>query len=180
MTDKQFECYQYPWILSELQRAVSRVSHQVANTERIERRATARIGEYLKSGEGTYLNRKHITRLIYQETSFALKHSRREYAMHLADLTLDDGEGQAIEYDPEDVLADSNSGALELEETITLLAKDDRRNKMILNAWANGHTEAKEISCILADALGGNSESHRKHIQRFKKSCRTELTALAI
>lgn len=176
----QIHSYENEWVMQNVLRAVDSISHKVTNTAIVERRVMIQVGKYLERDTSNKNHKRHILRLIYREVNESLKRNQREYAEHLEDLTTSDEEGQAIEYEPEDVLADINSGNMEIKETIELLAQGDRRNKMILNAWANGYTEAKEISSILADALGGNSESHRKHIQRFKKTCRTGLTAQAI
>lgn len=176
----EFECYKYRWIIQELQRAVNRVSSQVSDTARIERRALQRVGEYLATHEEAFRNKKHITRLIYQETAFAINHSRRELAVSFEEITFEDKDGQTVEYEPLDVLANVASGNLEIKETITLLAKDDRRKEFVLNAWANGYKDDTEISHILADVFTGQATGHLSFIKRFRKVCRTELTALAI
>lgn len=179
MQNEQFGCYEYPWIIQELQRAVDKVSHRVTNTERIERRALTRIGSYLLTGEDTHLNRKHITRLIYQETASALKYSRKEQTVHFADISYEDDYGEIIEFDPVDVLANVESEFF-TKETVALLAKNDGRRKMILNAWANGFTNDRALSETLAGFFGGQARGHCSYIQRFRIECRGVLSATAI
>jgi len=109
-----------------------------------------------------------------------VKKGKYKHFTYFEDLAKTGSEGQAIEYDPLDVLANINSRQLELKETITLLAKDDRRREYILNAWAEGYTDDTEISHILADVFTGKSTGHLSFIKLFRKTCRAELTAQAI
>lgn len=180
MVDYEIYSYQNEWVMSNLRRAINSISHQITNTNNVERRAIIQVGKYLAKDEKNKNNKKYILRIIYREVNQALQRNRREYAEHLADLATCDDEGQAIEYEPEDVLADINSAELEIKETITLLAKDDRRRTTILTEWMNGNTNDTDISSILADTLGGQARSHRIFVQRFRIECRTELTAQAI
>ena len=121
-------------------------------------------------------HKRYLSKIIAQQISVAKKKYGTQKVVFLADLSHDDEEGHAIEYEPVDVLANVEYG-LEIKETITLLAKDDRRRKMILNAWANGNTNDTELSETLAGFLGGQSRGHCKFIQRFRIECRSVLTA---
>lgn len=180
MVITQTECYKQPWLLREIRKAVDAISSRVSNTDRVESRIMNHVGQYLLVNANNIQNKRYIRRLIYQEVHYALHRVRKEQATHLEDLTTSNEEGQAVEYEPVDVLANVASGQLELKETITLLAKDDRRRKMILTEWMNGNTNDSDISSILADTLGGQARSHRIFVQRYRIECRTELTALAI
>lgn len=176
----QIECYKHPWVLSEIYKAVSNIGSRVVNTERVESRIMNHVGQYLLANKANVKNRRYVRRLIYQEIHFALHRLKREHAEHIVDLNTNDEEGQAIEYEPEDVLANVGSAELEIKETITLLAKDDRKRKLILTEWMNGNWNDTNISSILADTIGGQVQSHRKFVQRFRIECRTALTAQAV
>jgi hypothetical protein len=81
-----------------------------------------------------------------------------------------------------DILADVEETVIKKVDTqrkITLLAKGDRRKSFILNLWGAGYTNESEISTILANRFGGNSHSHRKYIQRFRKKCQESLAETA-
>jgi hypothetical protein len=60
-------------------------------------------------------------------------------------------------------------------EKIALLAEDDSRKLAILNAWSNGDYNDSHTASVLADRHGGNAESHRKFITRFRTTCRGQL-----
>ena len=180
MNVNQFECYKHDFVMSEIRKGLDSIATKITNTAMVEEEILNDIGRYLLQGVNNHKHKKFLRKRVYQGVAKSLKRSRRQHTTPFANLGSCDDEGQATEYDPEDVLADVNSGNLEVIETITLLAQSDRRKELILNAWANGFTDNKEISSILADTLGGKSESHRKYIQRFRNDCRTELSALAI
>lgn len=84
-------------------------------------------------------------------------------------------EGENI-WEPRDVLADVEGEVL-LKEKIALLAQGDLRKKTILEIWNRGCTNDSEISSLLAKRFGGNPESHRKFIRRFRIHCQDQLTA---
>lgn len=62
-----------------------------------------------------------------------------------------------------------------VNEKIALLAEDDSRKLAILNAWSNGEYNDSETASFLAKRYGGNSESHRKFINRFRVTCQKAL-----
>lgn len=180
MIEYELNSFKEKWVIDTVQRAIGTIAHQITDTARVERRVMTRVGRYLSLEDGNKNNRRHMRRLIYREINDALNRNRREYTEYLADLTSNNEEGQAIEYEPQDDLAIVGSEQLEIKETITLLAKDDRRRKMILTEWMSGNTNDSNISSILADALGGQARSHRIFVQRFRIECRAALTAQAI
>lgn len=179
MIEYEFNSYKEKWIIETIQRAIGKVAHQLTDTTRVERRTLVKVGQYLSLNEGNKRNQRHIGRLIFREVNDALKRNRREHAEHLADLTSNDEEGQAVEYEPVDTLASVETDLM-VKETITLLAKDDRRREFVLNAWADGYTDDTEVSHILADVFTGKSTGHLSFIKRFRIECRAELTALAL
>lgn len=62
-----------------------------------------------------------------------------------------------------------------VNEKIALLAEDDSRKLAILNAWSNGEYNDSDTASFLAKRCGGNSESHRKFINRFRTTCQKAL-----
>lgn len=97
---------------------------------------------------------------------------------YIEDLGMTDGNGQLIMYEPRDDLAIVDTAALEIKETINLLAKADRRKQVILSEWTNGNTNDSNISNTLARILGGQARSHCRYIQRFRIECQTALAAV--
>lgn len=180
MLVNQEVCYSHPGIIKEVFDLTSEAASIVTDTSRLENDILNDIGSYLMKDPNNYKKRRYIRRIINSKISVAKRRNKLEQATSLSDESFEDDEGQAVEYEPEDVLADINSGNLEVKETIALLAQNDRRRNLILNAWTKGYTDDRELSSILADTLGGNSESHRKFIHRFRNSCRTQLYAQAI
>lgn len=67
-----------------------------------------------------------------------------------------------------------------VKEKITLLAQGDLRRKLILEYWSQGINNDKHISELLAQRIGGNSETHRKFIMRFRDKCKKRLKAMGI
>lgn len=180
MLENQEICYKHGWVLSEIRKAINKIESRVTNTEIVEHRAVNRVGRYLMEDKDRIKNRRYLRRLIHQETQLALKQFRKEQAVHFSSMSYNDSDEDSQEYEPVDPLARVGSDKLELKETIALLAQNDRRNEMILNAWADGETNDTEISRGLASVLGGKATGHLSHIKKFKIDCRTELTAQAI
>lgn len=180
MLYRQTISYQHSWILDEVYKASDKLQSKLTNTANFEQRVFEKIGKYLLLDDGNARNKKYITRMIYREMADALtRKTRKEHAIKFSEVGFDDEEGQAIEYEPQDTLASVETD-LEIKETITLLAKDDRRRELILTEWANGCTNDTELSETLASFLGGQPRSHCKFIQRFRIECQANYYALAI
>jgi hypothetical protein len=77
-------------------------------------------------------------------------------------------------YEVIDDLAVVDDGLI-VNEKIALLAEDDSRKLAILNAWSNGEYNDSDTALFLAKRCGGNSESHRKFINRFRTTCQKAL-----
>src|SRR5699024_12243784 len=76
-------------------------------------------------------------------------------------------EGEDIEYEPEDVLANVEKEVL-MKEMTDLLAQGDHRKKVIFGQWLNGASNYAEIARLLVQTLGGKEETHRKAIKQFR------------
>lgn len=78
----------------------------------------------------------------------------------------------------EDLLEDTSAppyADIVLKEMIALLAEGDPLKLAILNEWAAGEFNKSRISVLLAQNFGGNPESHRKQVTRFRSHCQTTL-----
>ncbi|MGR3287964.1 hypothetical protein [Bacillus sonorensis] len=130
------------------------------------------IGRTLENLSDNGREKKALIQRLIRETRhrFLKKLVKREHASLEA---LSEGE---TSWEPEDISANVVSEVL-LKEKIDLLAQDDPRKKTILAIWNRGCTNDSEISSLLAKRFGGNPESHRKFIQRFRAHCQSQLTA---
>lgn len=149
------------------------IRHKLVDQTLFEERCIKRVAEYISKCDSNINNRKYIERLINQVASVVIARNKREYAELFSDMATEDSEGDEMEYEPVDVLADVESDVIAKEMT-ALLAQDGRR-KTIVEAWLLGNTNGRHISRTLARTLGGNEESHRKFIQRFEKECQQRL-----
>ncbi|WP_213528742.1 hypothetical protein [Paenibacillus cisolokensis] len=61
------------------------------------------------------------------------------------------------------------------KERITALAGGDPRRLAILNAWTYDGFNDSQTASLLAQRYGGNTESHRKYVARFRTACRAAL-----
>jgi len=101
-----------------------------------------------------------------------LKEKRRGY--EVSSLDFGESDEQYETYEVEDELALIDDGIL-VNEKIALLAEGDSRKLAILNSWKNGCFNDSSTSVSLAKHFGGNSESHRKFINRFRTTCQKAL-----
>lgn len=109
------------------------------------------------------------------------KRGRFREVISIESLSQDDEKGNIIPYEVEDEsfsIEDDIVEKISIQEKITLLAQGDIRKKLILDAWTNGVTNDLELSRMLAHSTGGNVESHRKYIQRFRKTCQMNLAGI--
>src|SRR5690625_1135804 len=150
----------------------------IVDQTKFEERCINRVARYLNGDKSRTSHRNYIERLIQQEASDYRRRGKKEDAELFTTLATFGDDGEEIEYEPEDVLADVE-GEVIAKETAALLAQDDRRKELIVGSWTIGNDNNSEISRLLAQSIGGNSESHRKFIQRFRADCR-EMLATAI
>lgn len=164
-----------PTIVEMVEKASDKIWHKLPDVTSFEHTCYVNIGREIKKGikESTaatahyYIERakaRHISRTTYEPPSY------------LADLSEQEEGEQEIEYEPEDVLANVESDVI-AKEMAALLAQDDRR-KSVVEAWTVGNTNTQSISRTLARTFGGNAESHRKFVQRFRNECHAILDAV--
>src|SRR5690606_27687241 len=121
--------------------------------------------------------------------SLAYRYIKRAAARHLrktkyippvnfSTLVSVNDEGEEEEFEIVDVLADIENQMIEQErvkEKVALLSKGDQRRKMILNAWASGEYNDLELARVLAHSYGGQINTHRIFIRRFRIECQQRL-----
>lgn len=167
--------YENASVMSYLRKKVDDVSSIITDVDKLETRIYAQLADYFSRGKISY---KRAQRLIDREVSQALKQFGTQKAIAFSELSKGNDFGESVEFEPEDLLAQGGETAVEnisLNEKIARLATDDRE-MVTLNAWANGLND-KQVSTTLASRFGGNSESHRKFVQRFKAKCQRKLSA---
>src|SRR5690625_2748675 len=106
----------------------------VVNQTKFEERCINRVARYLNGDKSRTSHRKYIERLIQQEASDYRRRGKKEDAELFTTLATYDDDGEEIEYEPEDVLADVEGEAIS-KETAALAAEDDRRKAMIVGSW---------------------------------------------
>ena len=167
--------YKEKWIIESIYRESDRLANKVTNTNHFEDRCTKDVAQYLSLDKNNRNNRSHIMYLIKRKVWEAENKFRKEESINFSNLTNENDEEEQPEYEPQDVLTNVESEVMQ-KETAALLTQGDCRKEMILGYWTIGNTNDKHISRSLTRSMGGNAESHRKYIQRFRKSCRKQLS----
>lgn len=171
-------------VVSLVERASDSIWHRLPDVTSFEHTCYVNIGKELLRKEVTSVAAM-ATHYIKRATARHLKRSKYDPPRFFSDLAIAKGQDEEdAEYEVEDALASVEEGfilAETQEKVINLLAQDDYLNRVILNAWASGYTNATELSGILADTIGGKTPgAFRKSIQRFRKECCAVRPALAI
>lgn len=173
---KQELVYEINWLIERVYRESDKLLNKISDTSKFEERCINSIGEYLSLSEDNKRNKRYLIRLIDRKVKEAISTTSfsKEESIYYEDTIFRTGyDEDEIEFEPEDPLARVEDEVI-ANETIALLAQDDRSEK-VLEAWSIGNTNSSEISSSLARTIGGNPESHRKFIQRFKIDCREKL-----
>lgn len=168
--------YENRWIIEKIYEVSDKVRHKITDQVRFEERCIERIGSYLVKEPDRINNKAYIIRLIREVAKASTVLFKKDDAKLLSDMVMVEDDGDEVEFEPVDVLGNVESEVI-VKEMTALLGKDGRR-KAVLEAWTIGNTNDKSISSTLGRTLGGNQESHRKFIQRFRKECREQLSAV--
>lgn len=165
--------YQKPWVLGYVRQKVDEISHVITDIDKLETRIYKQLSDYFSRGKTSY---KRVQYLVNREIDLALKQFGTQNIVVFSDLTKRNDFGESMEFEPEDLLAQGGETVIEnisLSEEIARLAADDRE-LFTLNAWANGFSDP-QVYTTLARHFGGNQESHRKFVQRFKVKCQERI-----
>lgn len=170
--------YEIPWLIEYVHRKCE--STRVVNTDKLEDRVIGKLADFIRRYPEQRGNRKTLSRWTDKYVAYLSSEKfRNDQSSLFSEIVTKDDEGKEAEYEPVDVLANVESEVV-AKRTIDLLAQADRRKLVILNEWANGNTIDSDISLALAREIGGNPESHRKAIHRFRIECRRALDCAAI
>lgn len=161
----------YPKVVEIVERIGNTIWHKIPDLTSFEHTCFVEIGKELEKGDvksieglASYIvNRtaaRHVNRSRYESPTI--------FSAMSSDIK---NEGEDIEYEPEDVLANVEKEVL-MKEMTDLLAQGDHRKKVIFGQWLNGASNYAEIARLLAQTLGGKEDTHRKAINRFRKECR--------
>lgn len=157
--------------------ASEKIWYKVPDVTAFEHRCYRNIGMAIMRGDVRSiigLTMYHIRRAA----SLHIKSTKYETPQSLNATGKYDDEGNKEPIEVIDVLADVEQLLIEKEseiEKVALLAQDDDRKKVILRLWTSGVSNTSEISRLLAQSFGGNKETHRKFINRFKLQCQKHL-----
>ncbi|WP_337102388.1 hypothetical protein [Paenibacillus sp. YIM B09110] len=165
--------------LPKIYRMSQNIWHSVVNETHFEQSCLVGIQDAIKRFDpekgafSTQVNYR-FRQALWRSTT-RLKKRRRGYEIDSLDVSSSDVEDErSNNYEVEDNLAVIDDSIL-VHEKIALLAEDDSRKLAILNAWSNGEYNDSDTASFLAKRYGGNSESHRKFINRFRTTCQKAL-----
>src|SRR5690625_3965587 len=161
--------YEEDWIIRIIYETSDKIRTSAIDQTHFEERCIKRIARYLKEDRNRLKNKRYIKSMVKREASDYIKWCRKEEASMFSEIDLTDDE-EDLEFDPMDVLANVESEVIAKEMT-ALLAQGDHRKKVILGYWTIGNTNHALISRLLAQTMGGDKETHRKAINRFRKDC---------
>lgn len=175
--DKLKIIYQESWLVQYVYKKVDEVSHLITNTEKLEDNIYQELKSYYRSREKRSI--KRIKYIVDREISQAKKRYGKQNTIVFSDLAVANDYGESeLDFEPVDALAgveDTAINKFSLIEKVTALASSDRE-LFVLKAWSNGFSDS-EISTALASRFGGNPNSLRVFVNRFKVRCRTQLSA---
>lgn len=174
--EKDALVYEIDWLLDYIYKESDKLIHKITDTTRFEDRCIKEIGEYLSIDDSNKHKRRYLIRLVNRKVKEALDNFRQEESELFTELSSYNKEEDEMEFEPEDVLADVESEVIAKEMT-ALLAQGDHLLEEIVGYWAIGNTNNASISRSLARTFGGNAESHRRRINRFRHDCRKHLSA---
>lgn len=173
--EKEILVYKIPWLLDRVYRESDKLLCKITDTTRFEDRCIKGLGEYLMICENNKHNKRYLEHLIIRKVKEAEENFKKEDSVRFSEIEVDEEISEEIYFDPEDVLANVESEVMQ-KETAALLAQGDCKKTKILGYWLIGNSSSTHISRSLARTYGGNEESHRKYVQRFRKSCAEHLS----
>lgn len=168
------QIYEDEGTISYIYKVVDEVSRLVENTEKLEENIYKQLQKYFE--HEVHRTWKRIKYLIDRE----VKKARERFGLEsrtFSEIAVTSKDGSELVFDPEDELAliSRNVEAKEDIKKVISLATDDRK-KIALNGLMDGDT-VTQVSETLERHFGGNTETHRKFITRFRKDCRSAVNA---
>ncbi|WP_077297392.1 hypothetical protein [Virgibacillus pantothenticus] len=174
--NKMILVYKQDWLISRIYEVSDRIRHKITYQTDFEERCIELIGNYLSLDKNNYKNKRYIDLMINKIASDSVnnRYKKEHYEVFSEFLQDDTSEDEEINLDPPDVLANVEA-EIEQKEVTAVLANGDHKKELILDCWTIGNTNGKMIARMLAHTFGGNPESHRKSINRFKSNCSKKL-----
>ena len=171
---KSLLVYEIDWLLEWVYKESDKLRNILTDQTVFESRCIRKLGNYLSKDQANIKNKRYLKRIIKEEASDVIARYKNENYQIFTEMITEDSQGNVVEYEPKDVLADVE-GSIIAKEMTALLAQDDHRTEAILIGWLDGTTNTAEISRTLARSFGGNPKSHRIAIHRFKNICRKQI-----
>lgn len=168
------QIYKDEGTISYIYKVVDEVSRVIENTEKLEENIYSQLKKYFE--HEVHRTWKRIKYLIDREVKKARERFRLETKV-FSEIGVTSDDGSELIYDPVDELALISrmvEGKEDIKKVISL-ATDDRK-RIALNGLMDGET-VTQVSETLERRFGGNSETHRKFITRFRKDCRSAVNA---
>ena len=166
--------FKQEWLVEYLYKISGSIADKVNDATKFEEQCIKDLSSYLSQDRENKNNRNYLRYLIQRNVPVFLERYRREKAVAFTILDELDDSGDLITFEPRDERPRIDASDLIAKEMAALLAQDDR-DKMIVDMWADGYTNDSEISRALARSFGGNANSYRRYIQRFRQSCQRKL-----
>lgn len=160
-----------------------RVRNQISNVAAFEEACYSRIDQlidYYDLDKGMSFRRMVITHIFRRARDYINQYSYSGYTLiSINDTESRDGYNlKQRSYEIPDDLAIVDDDLI-TKEKIARLAANDPRKLAILTAWTYECINDTETAAMLAQRFGGNSESHRKYIQRFRTACQENLARIS-
>lgn len=174
--NKMVLVYEQDWLISRIYEVSDRIRNKITYQTDFEERCIEIVGNYLSLDKSNCKNKRYIDSLINKVASDSInkRYKKEHYDVFSNFINDDTSEDEEINLDPPDVLANVEA-EIEQKEVTAVLANGDHKKSLILDCWTIGNTNGKSIARMLAHTFGGNAESHRKSINRFRTKCSKKL-----
>src|SRR5690625_3213559 len=138
MINNSLIVYENDWIIQRSYEVADGLTTVIVDPTKSEERCINRIARYLNGAKNRTNHRNYIERIIKQAASDYRRRGKKEDAELFTTLATLGDDGEDMEFEPEDVLADVE-GEVISKETAALLAQDDRRKELIAGSWTRGN-----------------------------------------
>jgi hypothetical protein len=152
---------------------------RIDNQERFEHSSYKRIEEAiknydLKKGSFAWQVMFRLRNLLHQHVKRSKLRKNVTYLQDHQGYTDEGVKNEDYSLILQDTLASVDAEYL-VNEKVALLAEGDPRKLAILKEWTDGGFNDSETAALLEQRFGGNSESHRKYVIRFRIKCQKTL-----
>lgn len=134
--DKIKKVYELPWLIKLIYRESDKLLAKVVDPTQFEERCLKDIGDYLSECASHKINKNYLIRLVNRKYAEAIKRHKKEESYNISDINYTNEDGEELEYELADALADIESEVL-AKEMIALLARGNQRDEIIAKSWAD-------------------------------------------